>query len=243
MAEVLPELKTQYKSYYEDLSIQMVSKNSMFVKMTEELNKRMLEFGITPEQKAELESQMLTTLIPQFEQIADNKARELMKLEAEIPLKEAQTSEAVRKIQAYDDNMLNTVVEQQAGLASFAVNANSDTAQSTIDELKAKMAEVEKRVIPVDGGSVPPEPETVVSVPNGLSVTDVTTDSITLEWQPVLDATSYVLYRDGVQVASSGALSFVDLALTAVTKYAYNVKAFRGSSSSELSTTVIGVTV
>jgi len=40
----------------------------------------------------------------------------------------------------------------------------------------------------------------------------------------VVGATLYVLFRDGIQIASGSSLSIVDTGLAEGTKYSYNVK-------------------
>jgi hypothetical protein len=148
----------------------------------------------------------------------------------------------LRKTQYYDDRLLETIVEKQSDLASFAVNANSDSAQTTINDLKSKMANLERRVTPIDGNTCP-EPVPIISVPSGFMATAISDTSIEINWSQVPDANLYALYRDGVQIASSGSLSFVDTGLTQLTKYSYNVRAFSGSLYSDLSQTVVGLTL
>lgn len=236
------ELKTQYLIYYRDLAGAMTDSTSiyqkMFTKMTEQFN----EWGITEEEKAKLTAQAVMTLIPQFEQLAETSARELMTLESEIPIKDNQAGEIIRKTQYYDDRLLETVVEKQADLASFAVNANSDSAQDTINDLKTKMASIEQRVVPVAGNTCPPLPP-VISIPAGLNAVSTSDTILTISWLAVTGATSYVLFRDGVQIASTGNLSVIDSGLIQLTKYSYNVRTFSGSLYSDLSLTVVGTTL
>ncbi len=74
--------------------------------------------------------------------------------DAELELNTQQKFLVERQRRGYDDNMLIKVAEFQGGLASFAVNANSDSAQDTIDTLHEKMKAVEDRVCGfVCGGS------------------------------------------------------------------------------------------
>lgn len=239
---MVQELKTQYLLYYKDLTKHMLSEDSVYTKMIEKMIAEFDSWGLITEKKSELLAQTLMTLIPQFEQMAEKSAMELMTLESELPIKDNQALEIIRKTQYYDDRLLETIVEKQSDLASFAVNSNSDSAQTTINDLKAKMANVESRVIPVKGNTCPP-PEPVVSIPNGFNVIATSDTVLTISWLAVQDATLYALYRDGVQIASSGALSFVDTDLIQLTKYSYNVRAFNGSYYSDLSQTVIGTTL
>jgi len=238
---IVSEMKTLYLTYYKDLSKAMTETGSiydtMFKKMVEEFN----NFGITPEKKAELTSQAVMQLIAQFEQLAETSTRELMALEHDVPIKDNQALELLRKTQYYDDRLLETIVEKQADLASFAVNANSDSAQTTINDLKDKMHNIESRVVIVNGNNCP-APTPVIAIPTGLNTSAPTTTSLTIGWNAVAGATLYVLERDGVQIASTGNLSVIDSGLGTMTKYSYNVRAFSGSLYSDLSKTVVGTT-
>ncbi len=68
-----------------------------------------------------------------------------LKTEADTILSDNKSETEIRKARGYDDNMLIEIMRAQGGLASFAVNANSDTAQDTIDDLHDVMATVEDR--------------------------------------------------------------------------------------------------
>lgn len=63
----------------------------------------------------------------------------LLKADKEIDL-------TARKIQGYDDNILIKLIESQGGLASFAVNAGSDDAQTAITKLTELMCLAQRRV-------------------------------------------------------------------------------------------------
>lgn len=239
---IVAELKTQYLLYYKDLSKQMLASDSIYQKMFDKMIEEFDGWGLAPEEKAKLTAQAVMTLIPQFEQLAEDSARQLMTLESELPIKDNQALELIRKTQYYDDRLLETVVEKQADLASFAVNANSDSAQTTINDLKSKMSNIEARVIPVNGNDCP-APQPVISVPSGLNAIATSDTVLTVSWLAVPDATLYALYRDGIQIASTGSLSVIDNGLVQLTKYSYNVRAFSGSLYSDLSNTVVGVTL
>jgi hypothetical protein len=236
------ELKTQYLIYYRDLVSAMTDSVSIYQRMLDKMIEEFDTWGITPEEKAKLTSQAVMALIPQFEQLAHTSARELMTLEADLPIKDNQALEVIRKTQYYDDRLLETVVEKQADLASFAVNANSDSAQDTINDLKTKMSAIEQRVIPVLGNDCPALPATI-SIPTGFTVTATSDTTLTIAWLAVSGATLYALYRDGIQIASTGSLSVIDIGLLELTKYSYNIRAFSGSLYSDLSTTIVGTTL
>jgi len=215
---------------------------SIYDSMLKKLEESIKDYGITPEQKGELVTKTVMTLIPQYEQLAETSARDLMTLEAELPIKASQDKEVIRKTQYYDDKMLEEVMGKQGDLASFATNANSDTAQATINDLKAKMANLEARVVPVQGNDCP-APTPVIPIPAGLNVIVDSDSQVTVSWLAVPNVTSYVLYQDGVQVASSGNLSYVATDLLELTKYSFNIKALEGSLSSDLSDTVVATTL
>lgn len=236
------ELKTLYLSYYKDISRAMMDTDSIYQVMIDKMIDQFKDYALTNEEKGKLFSQTMMTLIPQFEQMAEASARELMTLEHDIPIKDQQVLELERKTQYYDDRLLETVLEKQADLASFAVNANSDSAQTTINDLKEKMHNVEARIVPVNGNDCP-APTPIISIPSGLIVSEIADTHMKVSWLPVTDATLYVLYRDGIQIASTGSLYAIDTGLIQLTKYAYNVKAFSGTLHSDLSNTVVGTTI
>lgn len=235
---IVSEYKSQYLLYYRDLTKAALEDGSIFDEMFKRLTKEFDDWGLTPEKKSEITAQTVMTILPQFEQMIEESARNLIMLEHEVPIKDNQASELLRKTQYYDDRLLETVLEKQGDLASFAVNANSDSAQTTINDLKTKMSQLEGRVVPVSGNDCP-APNPVIAIPSGLNAVANSDVQVTISWLAVQDATLYVLYRDGVQISSGAGLSVVDVALTPLTKYAYNVKAFSGGLYSDLSQTVV----
>ena len=64
-----------------------------------------------------------------------------------------ETLKVIRDKQGYDDQMIMKTTEQQANLAAFAVNANSTTAQSAINNLKCLMLKQLSRTVPLAGES------------------------------------------------------------------------------------------
>jgi len=184
----------------------MVATDSIYSVMLKKMLEEFENFGLTPEQKAELTAKTVMDLITKFEQYAESSARELISLEHELPVKDNQALEIKRKTQYYDDRLLETVVEKQAELASFATNANALNAKETIKTLKEKMKNIEERVVPVDGSTIP-EPVPIVPVPTGLNVVATSDTTLTISWQAVPNATVYALFQDGIQISSSGSLS------------------------------------
>ncbi|MFE2723038.1 PHB depolymerase family esterase [Kitasatospora sp. NPDC059327] len=74
----------------------------------------------------------------------------------------------------------------------------------------------------LDGG----DPSTpALPAPTGLTATAVGPDSLTLGWQAVTGAASYLLYRDGLQIAAPAGTSYSDTGLTPGTAYGYTVAA------------------
>ncbi|MFJ9950165.1 PHB depolymerase family esterase [Kitasatospora sp. NPDC091207] len=74
----------------------------------------------------------------------------------------------------------------------------------------------------LDGGG-PGTP--ALPAPTGLAATAAGPDSLTLGWQAVTGAASYLLYRDGPQVAAPAGTSYSDTGLTPGTAYGYTVAA------------------
>ena len=74
-----------------------------------------------------------------------------------------------------------------------------------------------------------PPDTTPPSVPTGLAVTTTTTSSVSLSWKASTDnvgVTGYKIFRAGVQVGTSTAVSYTDSGLAASTTYSYTVSAF-----------------
>ena len=139
--------------YYNTISANYVKENGIFDVMTKKLVEQFSQFGLTNEEKAKALSQIYNAEIGNMEQLATNAAIQLINNEKDFELKDGQielVDEQIatekRKRQGYDDNVLIEILKAQGGLASFAVNANSDTAQDTIDDLHAIMDKIEDRV-------------------------------------------------------------------------------------------------
>lgn len=79
----------------------------------------------------------------------------------------------------------------------------------------------------------------VPSAPTGLSGS-TTLDSASLTWIPVSGATSYNVYRDGVEIAHGGqSASYTDSGLTQDTSYSYTVTAVDSVGESAQSTALV----
>jgi uncharacterized repeat protein (TIGR02543 family) len=78
--------------------------------------------------------------------------------------------------------------------------------------------------------------------PTGLAVTTTTSTSISLSWN-ANGATSYQLFRNGVQVYTGIQTTYTDIGLASGTTYQYTVQATNSNGSSAQSSAVSGTTV
>jgi poly(3-hydroxybutyrate) depolymerase len=87
------------------------------------------------------------------------------------------------------------------------------------------------------------QPTPAGNPPTGLSATGVSSSSIALSWNPVANASSYNIYRNGTKVGSSTSTSYTDTGLAASTTYNYQVSEVDPSlGESAKSATVPGTT-
>ncbi|CAF4307056.1 unnamed protein product [Rotaria sp. Silwood2] len=82
-----------------------------------------------------------------------------------------------------------------------------------------------------------------VGTPSGLTVTDTTSNSVTLKWNSVSDVTTYNIYRNGDKVTSVSSTSYTDTGLNSATDYQYQVSSIKGSAESEKSNEVTATTL
>lgn len=82
----------------------------------------------------------------------------------------------------------------------------------------------------------------VPTVPTSLVATATSPASITLEWDDSAGATSYVVYRGGVEAANPSASTWVDSGRSPSTTYSYTVKARNASGDSIASTSASATT-
>lgn len=82
-----------------------------------------------------------------------------------------------------------------------------------------------------------------ISAPNGLTVADITSNSIVLQWNAVSGVTSYNVYRNGAKLNSVSGTSYTDAGLNAGAQYRYQVSSVKGSSESERSNEVQATTL
>ena len=84
------------------------------------------------------------------------------------------------------------------------------------------------------------------SVPRGLTVNNVTQDSVTISWaanDPSEKVTQYEIYREGVRIAVTGTTTFTDTGLMSAKSYVYQVKAINAVGTSEASQSVTATTL
>ena len=84
----------------------------------------------------------------------------------------------------------------------------------------------------------PPPPVT----PTGLTATAVGTDQVDLTWDPIGDADTYTIYRDGQPLTDTTQASHTDTGLTPTTEYTYTLTATNPSGTSEASDPVAATT-
>jgi hypothetical protein len=117
--------------------------------------------------------------------------------------------------------------------------------RGTLDEVRLyaralSQAEIQADMTAAIGG-VPPTPPadgTPPSSPTGLTLIHKTTTEASFSWAPSSDnvaVTGYRIFRNGVQVGTSGQTTYADNGLTANTAYVYTVTAFdaAGNNSSQ----------
>ena len=79
---------------------------------------------------------------------------------------------------------------------------------------------------------------TLLQTPSNFSTSDVTSHSVTLNWEDVEGENSYVILRDGeiIYTTAADVTTYTDTNLTAATSYKYEIKAVNDSSESEPAT-------
>jgi hypothetical protein len=82
-----------------------------------------------------------------------------------------------------------------------------------------------------------------LQTPNGLTATDITSNSITLRWEPASGAQTYRVYRNGNKVADVSLTSYTDTGLSSGADYVYQVSSVKGTEESTKSTEVKATTL
>jgi chitodextrinase len=91
------------------------------------------------------------------------------------------------------------------------------------------------------GGTTDPPPP-VLTAPAGLHVTATTASSVSLSWNGVSGASSYVVYRGGARVGSASGTSYTDSGLSAGTSYSYTVAAADSSGTTGPASAAVSAT-
>jgi len=138
-------IESKFLQYYKSISAEMMSDGSPFRTMVGELQSEADKLSLSAEQKMQALIQLYMQESQAINSTATQAAISLIQEERNDDLVAEQLQTEERKRQGYDDNILIEIMKAQGSLASFAVNANSDTAQDTIDDLKAIMKTVEDR--------------------------------------------------------------------------------------------------
>lgn len=229
----------EFVDNYNKITSAMLGADSFQKKMIENINDIFDSAGISTEQKGVALTELSSQTSVQYNKDAVSSALEVIKLAPDFELKAIQRDLVARQIKGFDDNLKVKIMETQGSLASFAVNANSDNAQNTINDLKEKMSEIDSRVAPINPGDNCPVPTPITPVPSDFLALSITDTSIELSFNVVQNATLYLIYRDGVLISQSSQIGFTDSALTPSTKYAYNIKASVNGILSDFSSTLI----
>ncbi|MGC0208741.1 PHB depolymerase family esterase [Streptomyces levis] len=78
--------------------------------------------------------------------------------------------------------------------------------------------------------------------PTGLTVTRTTDSAVSLSWQAVGGAASYVVHRDGTRVGTTASASFTDTGLATGTTYRYSVAAVDAAGAAGRVSSVVAAT-
>jgi len=82
-----------------------------------------------------------------------------------------------------------------------------------------------------------------IEIPNGLTVTDITSNSVTLKWASTSSAEKYNVYRNGNKIADVSLASYTDTGLNSGTDYRYQVSSVKGSQESAKSIEIKATTL
>jgi hypothetical protein len=141
----MDQLEAKFLQYLRSISAEMTGSNSVLTAMVNALKKEMETLSLNAEARVQMLSQLYAQEAQYINSEATKAALALIQEDRNQELTDAQLLTEQRKRQGYDDNVLIEIMKAQGSLASFAVNANSDTAQDTIDDLHAIMDKIEDR--------------------------------------------------------------------------------------------------
>ena len=228
-----------FNTYLASILNEMTKTDSFTEKQFKQLEDLFDKFGLTTEEVSQVMAKSnvaQTQYINQFavqgalELIKEEKQQELIdkqieKVDKEIALLDKQIIQAQnqaelivaqkalidRQEEGYDDNLIVKAGEFQGGLASFAVNADSTSAQDAIDSFLATVNQMKARA----GAGV---------VPN-FKIGEVTATTIEIDWFEIENVTAYTVYVDAEQVWTGTDLGYVATGLTTATSYEITVTA------------------
>ena len=229
-----------YNTYLKEVINTLTEADSFIDKQDKSLENWFNKYGFTNEQIAQVMGQSLTARIQFIPQMASNAAlemikeqrardltnKEIEKINKQIELINAQIDKEIeqknlvlaqqklidRQEKGYNDNLLVKAGEFEGGLASFAVNAGSASAQDAIDNFVSTVKDIKAR-IPNDSA-----PDIVVGT--------ITSTTIELDWYPVENATLYKVYLDGEVYSEQTAADKIITGLTTATTYTIVVTSF-----------------
>lgn len=148
-------LQRKFRDYYSTIRRHLGSNDDLFTLQERKFINQLDKWGVTPEEQSirltEYYIKQTELLLQSSSQITIN----LIEMEYKTELLYQQALQVVRQIQGYDDNLMVKMGEFQSGLASFAVNSGSDSAQDAINDLKAILLEIEKRVTKITKNTDP----------------------------------------------------------------------------------------
>lgn len=139
-------LKSKFKDYYTDIRKHIAVNDELLNAQEEKFKEQLDNWEITPEEQAAKLTEYYARQTETLLSSSISTTMQLLELEYKSELLNQQANQVIRQIQGYDDNLMVKMAEFQSGLASFAVNSGSDTAQDTIDRLNLLLIEIEKRI-------------------------------------------------------------------------------------------------
>jgi len=131
--------KDEYIVVYKALTEQMLSANGLFERVLNKFKEDFDTGGLTNEQSALAKSQLYASVYQTIESEAGKNSISILKSGADeasvlenINLTKAKKALVDRERRGFDDNLRIKKAEYNGNVASFAINANSDSAQSAL---------------------------------------------------------------------------------------------------------------
>ena len=144
------QLKTNYLLFAdmmigETYTIDAVEYDTMQTRALKAVKAQFDSYSLTTDQMGAILSEMAIQTAVQFNKDALTAAVSAVQEDTKLALSTKQGVLVDRQTEGFNDNLIVKMAEFQANLASFAVNAGSTTAQSTIDLLKDNLTELSSR--------------------------------------------------------------------------------------------------